>query len=203
SSVYGANNKLPFRVNDNTDRPVSLYAATKKANEAMAYSYASLYNIPTTALRFFTVYGPWGRPDMAYFTFTQKILNREPIHLYNYGQMRRDFTYIDDLVWAIAKLINIPPGTIGQQMEITEPHAPYTTYNIGSHSPVVMNDFVSILENLLGIKAVTNGMPMQPGDMLETYADVSGLELTIGKMPNTDITIGLKSFVDWYKDYYG
>lgn len=207
SSVYGANTKIPFSTNDHTDHPVSLYAATKKSNEAMAHSYSALYNIPITGLRFFTVYGPWGRPDMAYFLFTRKIINNEPIELFNYGNMKRDFTYVDDIVNTIDKLIDIPPTASpdkkGTDLDIADSFAPYKIYNIGNHQPVELREFVSVLEDLIGKKALIQNMPMQQGDMLETYADIDDLTKTVGFAPHTNIREGLQQFVDWYKLYYG
>jgi len=207
SSVYGANTKIPFSTNDHTDHPVSLYAATKKSNEAMAHSYSALYNIPITGLRFFTVYGPWGRPDMAYFLFTRKIINNEPIELFNYGNMKRDFTYVDDIVNTIDKLIDIPPTASpdkkGTDLDIADSFAPYKIYNIGNHQPVELREFVSVLEDLIGRKAVIQNMPMQQGDMLETYADIDDLTRMVGFAPHTNIREGLQQFVDWYKLYYG
>lgn len=205
SSVYGSN-KIPFSTDDHTDHPISLYAATKKANEAMAHSYAALYNIPATGLRFFTVYGPWGRPDMAYYLFTQRIINNQPIQLFNNGNLSRDFTYVDDIVKTIDALIGKPPvaspakkGTI---LDISESFAPYKLYNIGHHKPVQLLEFVSILEELIGKKAIIENKPMQPGDMFETYADIDDLTAAVGFAPEVDIRTGLKLFVDWYKDYY-
>lgn len=194
SSVYGLNSKMPFSTDDNTDHPVSLYAATKKANEVMAHSYAALYNIPCTGLRFFTVYGPWGRPDMAYHLFTDSIINNKPISLFNNGDLRRDFTYIDDIVAGITALLNKVPGS--------DTGIRYKLYNIGNHKPVALQEFVSVLENLIGKKAIINFKPMQPGDVYETYADVEELTKDVGFMPKTDISTGLGHFVNWYKEYY-
>lgn len=205
SSVYGSN-RIPFSTDDHTDHPISLYAATKKANEAMAHSYAALYGIPTTGLRFFTVYGPWGRPDMAYYLFTHRILNDKPIQLFNDGNLSRDFTYIDDIVKTIDALINIPPAAApakkGTVLDISESFAPYKLYNIGNHKPVQLKEFVSVLEELIGKKAIVENLPMQPGDMFETYADIDDLTAAVGFAPQVDIRTGLKEFVDWYKDYY-
>lgn len=205
SSVYGSN-RIPFSTDDHTDHPISLYAATKKANEAMAHSYAALYNIPTTGLRFFTVYGPWGRPDMAYYLFTQRIINDKPIQLFNDGNLSRDFTYIDDIVKTINALIEMPPSAApakkGTLLDISESFAPYRLYNIGNHKPVQLKEFVSVLEELIGKKAIIENMPMQPGDMFETYADINDLTAAVGFAPQVDIRTGLKVFVDWYKDYY-
>lgn len=193
SSVYGANSKIPFSTSDSTDQPVSLYAATKKANEAMAYSYASLYNIPCTGLRFFTVYGPWGRPDMAYFLFTEKIIKQLPIQLFNNGNLRRDFTYIDDIINAIVKLIDKKPSGNG---------APHKLFNIGNNKPVELHHFVKVLEDNIGKKAIVEYMPMQQGDVYETYADINDLADYIDFKPKTNIEDGLANFVDWYKRYY-
>lgn len=207
SSVYGANVKVPFVENDTTDHPLSLYAATKKANEALAHSYAALYNIPCTALRFFTVYGPWGRPDMAYFSFTDSIYNNKTIKVFNHGNMRRDFTYIDDIVNVIALLINKQPqkqpDKIGKELLPSESYAPYKVYNIGNNNPVQLSDFICILEELIGKKAVIENLPLQKGDMLETYADIEALSYDTGYRPKVDIRTGLTAFVDWYKEYYG
>lgn len=205
SSVYGSN-KIPFSTDDHTDHPISLYAATKKANEAMAHSYAALYNIPTTGLRFFTVYGPWGRPDMAYYLFTQRIMNNQPIQLFNNGNLSRDFTYVDDIVKTIHALINrqpvASPAKKGTILDISESFAPYKLYNIGHHKPVQLLEFVAILEDLIGKKAIIENKPMQPGDMFETYADIDDLTAEVGFAPEVDIQDGLKKFVDWYKFYY-
>ena len=194
SSVYGLNSKIPFSTDDNTDHPVSLYAATKKANEVMAHSYATLYKIPCTGLRFFTVYGPWGRPDMAYYLFTDSIINNKPISLFNNGDLRRDFTYVDDIVAGITALINKVP--------VIDAGIPYKLYNIGNHKPVALLEFVSVLENLIGKKAIIDFKPMQPGDVYETYADIEALTKDVGFVPQTDISTGLEHFVNWYKKYY-
>lgn len=205
SSVYGSN-RIPFSTDDHTDHPISLYAATKKANEAMAHSYAALYNIPTTGLRFFTVYGPWGRPDMAYFLFTERIINNKPIQLFNNGNLSRDFTYVDDIVKTIDALIVLPPAAApakkGTILDISESFAPYKLYNIGNHKPVPLMEFVNTLEDLIGKKALIENKPMQPGDMFETYADIEDLTAAVGFAPVVDINQGLKLFVDWYKSYY-
>lgn len=205
SSVYGSN-RIPFSTDDHTDHPISLYAATKKANEAMAHSYAALYNIPTTGLRFFTVYGPWGRPDMAYYLFTQRIISNKPIQLFNNGNLSRDFTYVDDIVKTIDALVTKPPSASpakkGTILDISESFAPYRLYNIGHHKPVQLLEFVAILEELIGKKAIIENKPMQPGDMFETYADIEDLTAAVGFAPEVDIHAGLKLFVDWYKDYY-
>ena len=192
SSVYGNNKKLPFSTEDNVDHPISLYAATKKANELMAHAYSHLYGLPTTGLRFFTVYGPWGRPDMAYFSFTKAILAGEPIKVFNNGLMRRDFTYIDDVIEGIVRVIDyVPLGSV-----------PYRLYNIGNHSPVNLGDFIEILEECLKKKAEKVLLPMQPGDVTETYADVSNLMADIEFSPSTSLFTGLHEFVNWYKSFY-
>jgi UDP-glucuronate 4-epimerase len=207
SSVYGGNREIPFSVNHNVDHPKSLYAATKKSNELMAHAYASLFNVPCTGLRFFTVYGPWGRPDMAYFLFTKALLEGRPIDVYNYGKMKRDFTYIDDIVGSLTKLIEkIPeadPDWKGDGLGTGSSFAPYRIYNIGGSNPVELGYFIEILEGLTGKKAEKNLLPMQPGDMLETCADVHDLEEAIGYEPTVGIEEGLLRFVKWYRDYYG
>lgn len=195
SSVYGANKKTPFSESDNVDHPVSLYAATKKSNELMAHAYAHLYGIPCSGLRFFTVYGPWGRPDMAYFKFTQKILKGEPIGVFNHGDMKRDFTYIDDIVEGVERLMDHLPPIDGDG-------APYKIYNIGNNQPEQLMDMISILEDALGKKAVTDMKPMQMGDVKETYADIDALERAVGFKPSTSLEKGITQFVDWYKNYY-
>jgi len=206
SSVYGGNKVAPFSTEHNVDHPVSLYAATKKSNELMAHAYSHLYNIPTTGLRFFTVYGPWGRPDMAYFSFTKDIIEGNPIKVYNHGQMERDFTYIDDIVEAIIKLIDMPP--VGNKDwdeskdSISESFAPYKIYNIGNNNPVSLMRFINAIEKAVGKEAKKIYMDMQPGDVLRTYADVSDLENDIGFKPKTSIEEGIQKFVDWYKEYY-
>jgi UDP-glucuronate 4-epimerase len=206
SSVYGGNKLTPFSTDHNVDHPVSLYAATKKSNELMAHTYSHLYGIPTTGLRFFTVYGPWGRPDMAYFTFTESIVNDIPIKVFNHGNMERDFTYIDDIVEGIYKLLPLAPQPNfdwnEQDGRVSTSFAPYRIYNIGNNKPVKLERFISILEEKIGKKANRIYMDMQPGDVLKTYADVSDLEEAIGFRPNTSIEEGLGKFVDWYKDYY-
>ncbi|GAB4303197.1 MAG: NAD-dependent epimerase [Oscillatoriaceae cyanobacterium] len=206
SSVYGANTKMPFSVRHNTDHPVSLYAATKKANEMMAHTYSHLYHLPTTGLRFFTVYGSWGRPDMAYFLFTKAIIENRPIDLFNYGKMRRDFTYIDDIIEGIIRVLNrIPqpnPEWSGDNPEPGTSYAPYRIYNIGNNQPVELMRFIEVLEDCLGMKAQKNLLPLQPGDVLETYADISDLQRDTGFKPTTPIEFGLARFVDWYRDYY-
>ncbi|KST64260.1 NAD-dependent epimerase [Mastigocoleus testarum] len=199
SSVYGANTKIPFTVSDRVDCPVSLYAATKRANELMAYTYSHLYGIPTTGLRFFTVYGPWGRPDMAYFSFTRSILDGKPIKIFNHGNMRRDFTYIDDIVEGIILLINKKPQNISTE---NNKYLPYKIYNIGNNQPVNLIDFIEILEEQIGIKATKELLPLQAGEVEETYADIDDLMRDTGFKPNTSIDVGLKYFVDWYRSYF-
>jgi UDP-glucuronate 4-epimerase len=196
SSVYGANKKVPFSTSDSVDHPVSLYAATKKSNELMAYTYSHLYSIPATGLRFFTVYGPWGRPDMAYFSFTKKILAGEPIKVFNYGNMKRDFTFVSDIVHGIVDIIPNPP-------EPDETSALYKVYNIGNSRPENLMDFIHTLEDCLGRKAQIELLPMQMGDVPATYADVSDLERDFGFHPSTTIAEGLSKFATWYFDYYG
>src|SRR5690554_1312577 len=206
SSVYGANTKIPFSVHHNVDHPLSLYAATKKANELMAHTYSNLYNIPTTGLRFFTVYGPWGRPDMAVFLFTKAIIEDKPIDVFNFGNMKRDFTYIDDIIEGIFRLITKPPQPnkewSGDNPDPSSSFAPYKIYNIGNNNPVELNEFISIIEKCLNKKAKKNLLPIQPGDVTSTYADVDDLMNDVGFKPSTDIKTGLKKFVDWYKEYY-
>lgn len=206
SSVYGGNKIAPFSTNHNVDHPVSLYAATKKSNELMAHTYSHLYSIPTTGLRFFTVYGPWGRPDMAYFSFTKDILEGNPIKVFNHGQMERDFTYIDDIIEGIYKLIERPPTSNNEWDEskdsLSESFAPYKIYNIGNNQPVKLMKFINVLEEQIDKEAEKIYMEMQPGDVLRTYADVSDLEKDIDFKPNTRIEEGLCKFVKWYKEYY-
>ena len=206
SSVYGGNKVAPFSTNHNVDHPVSLYAATKKSNELMAHTYSHLYNIPTTGLRFFTVYGPWGRPDMAYFSFTKDIIEGNPIKVFNHGKMERDFTYIDDIVEGIVKLIPLAPEKNSDWDESVDElgasFAPYRVYNIGNNSPVPLMKFINVLEEKIGKEANKQYMEMQPGDVLRTYADVSELERDIDFKPSTSIEDGLGKFVDWYKEYY-
>ncbi|MEZ2718724.1 NAD-dependent epimerase [Niallia circulans] len=206
SSVYGANKKMPFSTKDSVDHPVSLYAATKKSNELMAHTYSHLYNLPTTGLRFFTVYGPYGRPDMAYFSFTKNIVNGETINVFNNGQMKRDFTYISDIVEGIYRLINLPPqhnkNWDYENPEASTSYAPYRVFNIGNNKPVLLMDFISTIEQHLGMKANMKFLPMQPGDVKETFADINDLVEAINFNPNTSINDGLKSFIDWYKSYY-
>ncbi len=206
SSVYGANTDMPFSVHHNVDHPVSLYAATKKANELMAHAYSHLYALPTTGLRFFTVYGPWGRPDMAYFSFTKKILNNEPIEVYNYGNCKRDFTYIDDIVEGVVRVLGrIPQADESWDRSNPDPatsYAPYKLYNIGNNQTVDLLYFISVLEDCLGKKSEQNLLPLQPGDVPETYANVDDLVRDVGYKPSTTIETGLASFVEWYKEYY-
>lgn len=206
SSVYGSNTKMPFSVHDNVDHPVSLYAASKKANELMAHTYSHLYRIPTTGLRFFTVYGPWGRPDMAYFKFTQKILAGEPIDVFNNGNHQRDFTYIDDIVEGVVRLLDkIPepnPDWTGDAPDAASSAAPYRLYNIGNNQPVELMHYIEVLEDCLGKKAVKNMLPMQPGDVQATYADVDELVRAIDYKPTMSVEEGMARFVDWYNDYY-
>lgn len=200
SSVYGMNIKQPFSTDDVVDYPISLYAATKKSNELMAHTYSHLYNIPTTGLRFFTVYGPYGRPDMAYFSFTKKILNGEEIDVFNNGEMQRDFTYIDDIVEGISRIIDKVPKT--QSSIISLAKAPYKVYNIGNNQPVTLRRFITAIEDACGRKANENLLPMQAGDVPTTYADVDELINDIGFKPNTSIEDGISKFVNWYKEYY-
>ncbi|EAZ89982.1 NAD-dependent epimerase/dehydratase family protein, partial [Crocosphaera chwakensis] len=184
-----------FSTDDNVDHPVSLYAATKKANELMAHTYSHLYGIPTTGLRFFTVYGPWGRPDMAYFLFTKSILEDKPIKVFNYGKMKRDFTYIDDIVEGIIRVMNNIPQS--ENLSV-----PYKIYNIGNNQPVELGHFIEVLEDCIGKKAIKEFIPMQPGDVPMTYADVDDLIKDVGFQPNTLLETGLKKFVNWYRNYY-
>ena len=206
SSVYGGNTVVPFSTNHQVDHPVSLYAATKKSNELMAHTYSHLFGIPTTGLRFFTVYGPWGRPDMAYFSFTKDILAGKAIKVFNYGKMERDFTYVDDIVEGISKLLPLAPisneSWNEQTDDLSSSSAPYKIYNIGNNQPVKLEKFISVLENTLGVEAEKNYMEMQPGDVLRTYADVSDLEKDIDFKPSTTIEAGLGKFVEWYEGYY-
>jgi UDP-glucuronate 4-epimerase len=206
SSVYGANTNMPFSVHHNVDHPVSLYAATKKANELIAHTYASLYKLPCTGLRFFTVYGPWGRPDMALFLFTKAILEGKPIDVFNYGKMQRDFTYIDDIVEGVVRVLDkvpVPnPEWSGDRPDPSTSYAPYKLYNIGNNNPVELMDFISALEDCLGRKAKKNLLPIQAGDVPATYAEVDDLIREVGFRPSTSIESGIKNFVDWYKKYY-
>jgi UDP-glucuronate 4-epimerase len=206
SSVYGANTRMPFSTGHNVDHPVSLYAATKKSNELMAHTYASLYNVPVTGLRFFTVYGPWGRPDMSLFLFTKAISEGKPIDVFNNGEMQRDFTYVDDIIGGIERLIPIfpepDPGWKGDDPDPATSFAPYRIFNIGNNNPVRLMDFIRTVERALGKKAELNMMPMQPGDVPATYADVSSLAEAVGFKPDTPIEKGVARFVDWYTSHY-
>ncbi len=206
SSVYGANTRLPFSVHDNVDHPVSLYAASKKSNELMAHCYAHIYGIPVTGLRFFTVYGPWGRPDMAVFRFTKAILEGHPIDVYNHGNHRRDFTYIDDIVEGVVRVLDHHPVTdMAWSSEHPDPatsRAPYRIYNIGNHTSIELRYLIDLLESALGRKAIRNFLPLQPGDVPETCADVKELFLEVGFEPSTPIEAGIRSFVDWYRSFY-
>jgi len=206
SSVYGANTKMPFSVHDNVDHPVSLYAASKKANELMAHTYSHLYGLPTTGLRFFTVYGPWGRPDMAIYRFTEAILAGRPIDVYNHGKMQRDFTYIDDVVEGVLRTTDhiaaANPDWTGDSPDPGSSRAPYRIYNIGNHQPVELLDLIAAIEKSLGRKAEKNMLPMQPGDVTATYADVDDLMRDVGFQPKTPIQEGIERFVAWYRDYH-
>ena len=206
SSVYGANSRMPFSVHHNVDHPVSLYAATKKSNELMAHAYSHLYRIPTTGLRFFTVYGPWGRPDMASFSFTKAILEGKAIDVFNRGEMKRDFTYIDDIVEAVVRVTDRPatpdPSWSGDNPDPGTSTAPYRIYNIGNHQPVALLTFIETLEKHLGRKAILNLLPMQPGDVVATYADVDDLTRDFGFAPSTSLDEGIERFVRWYREYY-
>ncbi|HEY2420451.1 MAG TPA: NAD-dependent epimerase [Neobacillus sp.] len=206
SSVYGANSKIPFSTEDTVDHPVSIYAATKKSNELMAHTYSHLFNIPTTGLRFFTVYGPWGRPDMAYYSFTSDIIKGNTIKVFNNGDMSRDFTFIDDIVEGIVKLLDHPPkynrSWDRKNPDPSSSYAPYKIYNIGNNNPVKLMDFIQILEKLIGKNAKVEFLPMQPGDVRETYADITSLQKDVGFYPTTTIETGLGYFVDWYKKYH-
>ncbi|WP_218352587.1 NAD-dependent epimerase [Alteromonas lipotrueiana] len=206
SSVYGANENMPFAVEDNVDHPMSLYAASKKANELMAHTYSNLYNLPTTGLRFFTVYGPWGRPDMALFLFTKAILEDKPIQVFNHGKHRRDFTYIDDIVEGIIHTLDttaaIDPNWSGEKPNPGSSKVPWKVYNIGAQTPVELLTYIETLENALGKKAEKELLPLQPGDVPDTYADVEALVNDTGYRPSTTIETGINNFVEWYKDYY-
>ena len=201
SSVYGANKKIPFSEKDNVDHPVSLYAATKKSNELMAHVYAHLYQLPLTGLRFFTVYGPWGRPDMALFKFCKCILEGTPIEVYNYGKMLRDFTYIDDIVEGVVRIMDILPGKEKGEAG-SEASVHYRIYNIGNNEPVELTKLIEILEKKIGKKAMTKLLPMQPGDVPTTYADIDELSAVAGYRPHTPIEVGVGRFVDWYREHY-
>jgi UDP-glucuronate 4-epimerase len=206
SSVYGANTKMPFSVHQNVDHPLSLYAATKKSNELMAHTYASLYGLPVTGLRFFTVYGPFGRPDMALFLFTKNILAGMPIDVFNYGHHRRDFTYVDDVVQGVVRAVDhvAQPNSAwdGEQPDPGTSKAPYRIYNIGNQQPVELARYIEVLEECLGRKAEKNLLPMQPGDVPDTWADVDDLVADVGYRPSTPVEVGIRNFVDWYLDYY-
>lgn len=206
SSVYGLNKKVPFRTEDNVDHPVSFYAASKKSNELMAHAYSHLFGLPTTGLRFFTVYGPWGRPDMAYFLFTDAILQGRPIKVFNHGEMSRDFTYIDDIVEGVLRVIDNPPaGNAAWNPQSPDPSsspAPYRVFNIGNSRPVALMDFIGAIEKALGQEADKQLLPMQPGDVETTYADTSSLEKELGYKPDTPLEKGIGAFVEWYKSYY-
>ncbi|WP_420316832.1 NAD-dependent epimerase [Ekhidna sp.] len=206
SSVYGANTSMPFKVNHNVDHPISLYAATKKSNELLAHSYASNFGLPVTGLRFFTVYGPWGRPDMALFLFTKAILENKSIDVFNYGKMKRDFTYVDDIVEGVYRLINhIPTGKKDWDSAHPDPgssFAPYSIYNIGNNNPIELMTFIEAIENEIGRKAIKNYLPIQVGDVPETFADVSSLENAVGYKPQTSVQVGVRKFINWYRDYY-
>jgi len=207
SSVYGANTKLPFAVGDSVDHPVSLYAATKKSNELMAHTYSHLFGLPTTGLRFFTVYGPWGRPDMALFLFTRRILAGEPIDVFNHGHHTRDFTYIDDIVEGVVRTLDrVPqpdPAFDPAHPDPGSSSAPYRLYNIGNHQPVQLLRYIEVIEEALGRKATLNLLPMQPGDVPDTEADVATLARDTGYAPSTPVEVGVRRFVDWYRGYYG
>ncbi|MFD1000667.1 NAD-dependent epimerase [Ohtaekwangia kribbensis] len=206
SSVYGANKKMPFSVHHNVDHPISLYAASKKSNELMAHTYSSLYNLPTTGLRFFTVYGPWGRPDMALFLFTKAILENKPIDVFNHGKMRRDFTYVDDIVESITRLIPRPSQPnkewSGMTPDPATSFAPYRVFNIGNNKPVELLQFIEVIEQKLGKKAAKNLLPLQDGDVPETFADVEDLMREVDFKPSTPIEVGIGKFIDWYINYY-
>ncbi|MGH7231985.1 MAG: NAD-dependent epimerase [Nitrospiraceae bacterium] len=206
SSVYGGNKKLPFSVHDNVDHPVSLYAVTKKSNELMAHAYAHLYDIPCTGLRFFTVYGPWGRPDMALFTFTKAIVEGRPIDVFNFGNMQRDFTYIDDIAEGVLRVLEKPaspnPKWSAEAPDPGTSSAPYRVYNIGNHRPVELLYLIELIEQAVGKKAQKNFLPMQPGDVPATHADVDDLIRDVEFKPDTPIEVGVQRFVDWYRDYY-
>lgn len=206
SSVYGANTKMPFSIHHNVDHPMSLYAASKKANELMAHTYSSLYRLPTTGLRFFTVYGPWGRPDMALFLFTKNILEGKPINVFNYGKHKRDFTYIDDIVEGVVRVLDQTPEP-DQNWDAMAPdsatsYAPYRLYNIGNNQPVDLKHYIEIIEKTLGKTARKNYLPLQPGDVPDTYADVNDLVKNVGFKPQTTVEEGISRFIDWYRQYY-
>ncbi|HNB01418.1 MAG TPA: NAD-dependent epimerase [Nitrosomonas sp.] len=207
SSVYGINTKMPFSVTDNVDHPASLYAATKKSNELMAHTYSHLFGIPTTGLRFFTVYGPWGRPDMSPSLFAHAIFQEKPIDVFNHGKMQRDFTYIDDIVEGVIRILK-KPATADPLYSRINPNparsdAPYAIYNIGSHTPILLDDFIGELETVIGKKAIKHLLPMQPGDVEATYASVADLKKAVGFEPKTSLSDGIKQFIDWFRKYYG
>ncbi len=207
SSVYGANTSIPFSANQNVDHPVSLYAATKKAGELMAHSYSHLYGLPVTCLRFFTVYGPWGRPDMSPFLFTSAILEGRPIDVFNFGKMQRDFTYVDDIVEGVARVLDTP-ARANENFDTSNPdpsssYAPYRVYNIGNHQPIELLSFIEVLEDALGKKAIKNMLPMQAGDVLATFAETSDLRNTFGFAPSTSLNEGIGKYVAWHLEYYG
>jgi UDP-glucuronate 4-epimerase len=206
SSVYGSNSKMPFSIHDNVDHPLSLYAASKKANELMAHTYSHLYNLPTTGLRFFTVYGPWGRPDMALFKFTKAILSGKKISVFNYGKHRRDFTYIDDIVEGVLRVLDVPATSNidwnGSKPDSGTSQAPWRVYNIGNNKPIELMEYIKALENSLGIKAKKELLPLQPGDVPDTYANIDELVEEFNYKPSTNINQGIESFTKWYKSYY-
>lgn len=207
SSVYGLNTLMPYSVRHNVDHPISLYAASKKSNELMAHTYSYLYGIPSTGLRFFTVYGPWGRPDMAIFLFVDKILRGDPIDVFNHGKMRRDFTYIDDIVEGVARVTKKPatpnPDWNGRSPDPASSPAPFKIFNIGNNNSVSLEDFIATIEECLGMQAQKNYLPLQPGDVPETYADIDDLFNHVGFRPHTDLTLGVSNFVSWFREYYG
>ena len=206
SSVYGSNTTMPFSIHDNVDHPLSLYAASKKANELMAHTYSNLYNLPTTGLRFFTVYGPWGRPDMALFKFTKAILDGEKLQVFNYGNHRRDFTYVDDIVEGVVRVLDKPaqsnPDWSGDHPDSGTSFAPWRVYNIGNNSPVELMDYIKAIEGAVGISAKKELLPLQPGDVPDTYADVDDLVSEFGYKPSMSVEQGVKNFVEWYKEYH-
>ncbi len=206
SSVYGSNTKMPFSIHDNVDHPLSLYAASKKSNELMAHTYSHLYSLPTTGLRFFTVYGPWGRPDMALFKFTKAILDGEKLPVFNYGKHRRDFTYIDDIVQGVIRVLDKPatpnPSWSGNSPDPGTSQSPWRVYNIGNNNPVELMDYISAIEDALNIKAKIELLPLQPGDVPDTYADVDALAEDMEYRPSTNIKQGIEKFVNWYREYY-
>ena len=207
SSVYGANTAMPFSVHAPADHPLSLYAATKRANELMAHTYSSLFSFPSTGLRFFTVYGPWGRPDMALFQFTRNILEGKPIDVFNYGNHKRDFTYVDDIVEGVVRVLDHParadPSWDGDKPDPATSRVPFRLYNIGNHQPIELRRYIEVIESCLGKQAQQNLLPMQPGDVPETYADIEDLVADVGYHPQTSIEIGVRRFVDWFCEFYG